>query len=116
RDRERGRHGEHARAADGENAVQLGEADVVADRQAEPDSAVQLGEDDLIAGFVRVRLAVDAPAHLDVEEVDLAIRGPDLAVGTDMDARVAMAVVALAALDDRTRHGVDPAPIGRLAS
>ncbi len=39
RDGEGRGHGEDARAADREDPVQLGEADVVADRQAEPDAA-----------------------------------------------------------------------------
>ena len=72
--RERRGHGEQPRAADGEDPVELGEAQVVAD--AEPDlDPGRLGDDDLVAGLLARRLAVADPADVDVEHVDLAVGG-----------------------------------------
>ena len=72
-ERERGGHGEDARAAGGELAVELGEAQVVTDAQAQLDAVGGRREHDLVARLVGLRLAVDAAADLDVEHVDLAV-------------------------------------------
>ena len=68
--------------------VQLGEAQVVADRQPDPDS-IDVGDDRPVAGAHPVRLAVDrAVLHRDVEEVDLPVPGDDRPVGREQHARV----------------------------
>ena len=62
------------RALDGEHAVELREAHVVADRQARPACRRRAGTSTIsLAGSGDRRLAVDAPADLDVEHVDLAV-------------------------------------------
>ena len=92
---------------DREDARQLGEAQVVADRQAEAAAVGELGRDDLVAGRLVLGLAVGAPADLDVEHVDLAVDRAVLAVGADVDARVGAALRALDPLGDRAGDEVD---------
>ncbi len=72
---EGGRERDDARAAHGEDPVELGKAQVVADRHAQLDAAGGAREHDLLARLLELRLAVDAPVHLDVEHVDLAVDG-----------------------------------------
>ena len=76
REREGGRDGDHARAPHGEDPVQLGEAQVVADRQPQPTPSAVSRQHDLLAGLLELGLAVDAPADLDVEHVELAVDAP----------------------------------------
>src|SRR5205809_996110 len=73
--REAAGHRDHPRPADGQDSIELGEAQVVADGQAQPDAVRQLGDDDLVARPLGVGLAVDGPPHLDVEQVQLAVDG-----------------------------------------
>ena len=83
--RERRRNGDHARTAHGQDPVQLGEAEVVADREAERDPGRGLGEDDLVTTVLGGRLAVLHAADDDVEHVDLAVDGSHLAVRSHVD-------------------------------
>ena len=62
---------------------------------------------DLVARRLVLGLLVDAPADLDVEHVDLAVARAQLAVGADVDRRVAAALVALDALAERAGDEVD---------
>ncbi len=71
--RERGGQRHDPRPADGEDAEQLGEAQVVADRQAQLDACGGAREHDLLARLLQRRLAVGAPADLHVEHVNLAV-------------------------------------------
>ena len=104
---ERGRDGDELGALDREDPIQLGEAQVVAD--AEPDTpALDLAGHGLVPGLLRLRLAVHVPAHLDVEQVDLAVDGGDLALGVEDDARVRELLAAVAPLGDRAAHERDP--------
>ena len=107
RDGEGGRHGDDPRAADREDPVELREADVVADRQAQPDAAGGRADDDLLARLLVLGLAVDHALDDDVEHVDLAVGGADLAVGADVQRRVAQALGALDALGDRAGDELD---------
>src|SRR3954452_11769493 len=50
REGERGRHGDDLRALDGEDPVELGEADVVTDREAEARVVGRARDDDLVPG------------------------------------------------------------------
>ena len=106
-ERERGGHGDHARAAHREDAVQLGEAQVVADRQAELDAVGGLRQHDLLAAVLVLGLAVRAPADLDVEHVDLAVDRADFAVGADVHRGVGALLAPGDALRDRAGHEVD---------
>src|SRR5205085_4062117 len=106
------------RAVERQDAVQLGEANVVTDRQAELP-VLRLRDDSLAAWLLRLRFAVDDAADLDVEQVDLAIDGGDLPARIEDDARVRPLLAPFAALDDRAadqrdsvrtrplRHGSD---------
>ena len=106
---ERGRDGEHLRAAHREDAVELGEAQVVADGQAQAGAAGGSREHDLVARRLVLGLAVGAAADLDVEHVDLAVDRAVLAVGPDVHARCcAPRSRALDALGDRAGDEVDP--------
>src|SRR5205807_8786483 len=83
--RERRRHREDARALAGERAVELGEAQVVADGEADLGRA-GVDDDRLFAGLDRGRLAVGgAVGDGDVEEVDLAVDAANFAAGIDVD-------------------------------
>ena len=77
---ERGRDRDHAGAADREDPVELREAEVVADAEPEPEAA-GVGADDLVAGLLAIGLAVADAADVDVEHVELAVGGDDLAGG-----------------------------------
>jgi hypothetical protein len=85
---ERGGHEQDRRALDGERPVQLGEPEVVADRQA--DSAeLGLGRDDLVPGREDGRLAArDRAGRIGVEQVDLAVGRDELARAVEQHARV----------------------------
>ena len=96
-----------ARARDGQRAVQLGEAQVVADAQAQAGAVGGRAEHRRVAGRLVVGLAVDGAVDLDVEQVDLAVGRADLAVGADVDARVAQLLLAGDALGDRAGDEVD---------
>jgi len=106
-ERERGRHEQDPRAADGEDPVELGKAQVVTDAHAELDALRRLGDDELLAGRLVLGLAVGGPAHLDIEHVDLAVDGLLLAVGPEVHGGVGAAVGAGDALGDRARDEVD---------
>src|SRR5262249_3412653 len=108
RERERGRHADDLRAAHGEDAVELREADVVTDAQPEARAAGGLREDARLARRLVLGLLVDAPADLHVEHVDLAVGRAQLAVRADVDGRVAPALVTLDALGEAARDEVDP--------
>ena len=113
-ERERRGHGQQLGPLDGEDAVQLGEAKVVADGQPDPpalDLAALRGVPRLLA----VGLAVDDAAHLDVEHVDLPVHSRDLALGVEDDAGVRELLAPLAALSDRAAHERDPVRTGPTA-
>ena len=101
-------HGHDARAPQREDPVQLGEAQVVADRQPQADAAGGLRHDDLVRRLGALGLAVLDVADHHVEHVDLAVDGLELAVGADVDGRVADALMTLAALRDGAGDEVDP--------
>ena len=115
RERERGRQRERASAAHSEDPVELREAHVVANREAELQAIRGLRENDLIAGVLQVRLAIRAPGDFDVEHVQLAIDGLDLAVRIDVHARVRELLLAVDALDDRAGDELDAEFLRRLA-
>ena len=101
RHREGSREQDHLGPAQGENSEDLREAEVVAGREAERD-AVQLEGDDLVARRDRGRFLVRRDAvERDVEHVDLAVGGDDLAVGIKDDRRVPHPLIAL----DQLRKG-----------
>ncbi len=106
RERERGRHGDHLGAAHGEDPVQLGKAQVVADAHAEPrrrrpSSETTISSPGLLGAPTRAYVgAVD----LDVEHVDLAVDGAQPAVGADVDAGVGALRRAV-----RPRSTIEPA-------
>ena len=106
--REGGGHGDHACAAHGQDAVQLGKAQVVADGQPQLHAIGGLRGDDLLARLLERRLAVRAPAQLHVEHVQLAVRGPQLALRVHVHARVGELFPPGQALEDRSRHEVHP--------
>src|SRR6185312_3816816 len=90
---------------------ELREADVVADGQ--PDRPPFPAHDHgLFARFLRLRLAVDVTADLDVEEVDLAVEAEQLAVGPEDQARVRELLAPVAALGDRPANERDPVTSG----
>ena len=103
-------HRDHRRAADREDPVELGEAEVVADRHAEGDAvepARQRRGDDLGAGLLVLGLAVGDAADVDVEHMDLAVGGLDLPVGADQDRGVEGPLLALDPLGDAAGEQVD---------
>ena len=108
REREGGRDREQLGAALGQGAVQLGEADVVTDGHAEGVAAVaERGHDHLVPGLLASRLGVHGPIDLDIEHVELAVGGLDLAVGADVEARVGRLLLPGAVLDERAGDQVD---------
>src|SRR5690348_16607129 len=98
RRREMRRNGDELRTLEREDAVELRKADVVADRQPELP-ILDIRDDRLAAGLLRFGLAVHDATHLDVEEVDLAVRRDDLSVGAEDEARVRALVATFAQLD-----------------
>ena len=102
------------RAAHGEDPVELGKAQVVADGHPERDPRQRAADhrgDDLLSRLLGLRLAVGHAAHVDVEHVDLAVAGVELAVGADQDRRVEGLLLALDPLGDAARDaGGSPAP------
>ena len=98
---------DHARAAHGEDPVELGEAQVVADRQPQLDAVGGLREDDLIARLLELGLAVGAPADLHVEHVQLAIDRPELALRIDVHRGVGELLLPRDALEDRAGDEID---------
>ena len=107
RQREGGRDRDDPRTPDGEDPVELGEAQVVADRQSEPHAAGRLREHDLLAGLLELGLAVDAPADLDIEHVHLAVDGADLARGVDVHRGVRELLPPAQLLEDRAGDDLD---------
>ena len=95
-----------AGAADGEDPVQLGEAEVVTDGQPDVEVADRRG-DDVLARLLVGGLAVGDPARVDVEHVDLAVDREVLAVGADQDRGVEGLLAVADALGDRARQQVD---------
>ena len=96
--REVGRDGQDRRAGQRERAVELGEAQVVADRQADR-GAVDRGRDQPVAGRHPGRLGVDRTGlDRDVEQVDLAVPRGDRSVRGDQHGRVVRAVRVAARL------------------
>src|SRR5581483_12494275 len=100
RRREVRRHGDELGAFEGEDAVQLRKANVVADGQTD-GPVLDRGDDGLAARLLRLGLAVNVAADLDVEEVDLAIHGDELALRVEDAARVRELRAAVAAFGDR---------------
>src|SRR5437899_7272668 len=85
--REGRRYREHPGPLAGQAPVQLGEAHVVADREADAAGG-GFGDHDRFAALDRLRfLEVLEPGHVDVEEMDLAIGGERLALGSDQHRR-----------------------------
>jgi len=79
-DVEGGRYRDHVGAGERQISIQLGKPHVEADRQPE-SKPFEASDDDLPAGRDDVRLAMDDRArHVDIEEMDLAVRGDDLAI------------------------------------
>ena len=76
--REVGGYSHELGAFEGEDPVQLREANVVADRQPELP-VLDLCNDGLLARLLRLGLAVDNATDLDVEQMDLAVCRNDLA-------------------------------------
>ena len=103
---------QHAGPAARELAVELREAQVVADR--EPDRAENgRRRHDLVPGHDGPRfLEVLHARQVDVEEVDLAVDGERRPVGPEEDAGVADARVAGDALGKRAREQRDARPAG----
>jgi hypothetical protein len=101
-----------ARAAHREDPVQLGEAQVVADRHTQLDAAGGVRQHDLLAGTLERGLPVDVAADLDVEHVDLAVDRLDLAVGADVHGGVGELLLAGEGLQERARDEVH-AELGR---
>src|SRR5205085_1681188 len=64
--------------------------------------------DRLLAVLLRLRLAVDVTAGLDVEEVDLPVDRDDVSVLVENDAGVRKLLAAVAALGDRAADDRDP--------
>jgi hypothetical protein len=88
---------------------------VVADGQPRLGAVGEGRRDGLVARLLGLGLAVLDAVDDDVEHVDLAVDGLDLAVGADMDRGVRELVAALAALDDRAGDEVDPELARRVA-
>jgi hypothetical protein len=107
RDGERGGDRDDARAPHGEDAVELGEADVVTDREAELDAGGRVREHDLIARVLDVGLAVGVSADFDVEHVDLAVDSAQLTAGIHVHARVRELLVSGQALGEGAGDEVD---------
>ena len=83
-----GRHGQDLGPGDRQRAIQLGKAQVVADRQADL-RPVHVAGHGPVARREPDRFPVGwAILELDVEQVDLAISGRDRAARVDQDARV----------------------------
>ena len=100
RRREVRRDGHELGAFEREDPVQLRKADVVTD--GEPDGPVLDARDDgLRSRLLRLGLAVDLAADLDVEEVDLAVDGDERAFRVEDAARVRELLAPLAPLRDR---------------
>ena len=107
RRREVRRHRYELRAFERQDAVELGEANVVTDR--EPDAPVlDLRDDGLVPRLLCLRLAVDDAPDLHVEEVDLPVRRDELAFGIEDEARVGELLASLTPLGDRAADQRDP--------
>ena len=90
---EGGGHGQDLGAGLGEVAVEVREAQVVADGEAEHDLA-RLGQHRLLAGPEGGGFAVAlAAVERHVEHVDLVVAGADRAVGADQERAVGEAAV-----------------------
>ena len=109
-----------------ERPVQLGEAQVVADREAErPNSVSATTTASSPGSTARDSLRCSRPGQVDVEEVDLAVDGERAPVRPEqhrrvVDARVARDLLGQAAEQQRERDGGAPArpcarPRGRRA-
>src|SRR5262249_40879844 len=108
--REMRRNGYQLGSFERKDAIQLREADVVADGQ--PDAPVLDAHDDgLVTGFLRLRLAVRDAADLDVEQVDLPVGRDDRSVCIEDDGCVRELLASFPTLRDRAayeRHAVPP--------
>ena len=94
RDGEGRGNGEDLGAGLGEVAVEVREAQVVADRHPEAEAG-RVGEDGAVARAIGGGLAVAlGAADVDVEHVDLVVAGADRAVGADEERAVDEAAVA----------------------
>src|SRR5262249_54553593 len=95
----RRRHDDDLRSSQCELPVQLRKAEVVADRHAD-DSQLGGCADDGVTGAPRLRLPNrDVAGDVDVEQMQLAVAGDDLAVGVEEHAGVKHGGVA-ALLED----------------
>ena len=93
-------HGREEGALERQDAVELGKAHVVTDRQ--PDApALDLGHDGLVPRLFGLGLAIRLAADVDVEEVDLAIGRDQLSAGIEDETRVRQLLASLAPLGDR---------------
>ena len=90
--RERGRDDHHKCAGKREHPVQLGEPQVVADREPYRNGSSSEGVIEAIIGPVpwrdRVGLAAHSSGHVDIEQMDLAVARDRRAVGTYEAGRV----------------------------
>ncbi len=112
--REGRRDGQDLGPGEHQPAVELREAQVVADRH--PHGATdRAARDHLVAGQRRRRLAVGDAADLDVEHVQLAVDGVDGSVGKDEQAGVVAARLPLDPLDDAAGEDRDPPVAGPAA-
>ena len=104
---------QHLGAARHQGAIELGKAQVVADREADAPE-LGAGRDDLLAGRERVRLPEGRQAgELDVEQVDLAVAGDLLAGSVEQQARVVhIGAVGLEEASGQDPHVVAPRRVG----
>jgi hypothetical protein len=111
--REGGRHQQQLRAGQGVQAVQLGEAEVVADRQAGED-AVDFRDHHLVATADRCRFAVAGlPGEADVEQVQLVVARRDAARGIEMRPAGLISRLALRQRPSGPRAWTEPASTER---
>ena len=78
-------------------------------------SSPAVAEDDLLARALVLGLAVDDAADLDVEHVDLAVDGRDLAVAVDQQRRVGDPLALAEPLADAAGDDRDPELAGPAA-
>jgi hypothetical protein len=109
---ERRGHGEDGGARHHQPPVELGEAQVVADRQTEPDVA-DVARDELVPRAEEGRLPDRAlPRQIDVIEMDLPVARDELAVGSEQRRRVVDALTHR--LAERPPEEPQPMGVGRV--
>src|SRR5579884_3871169 len=82
---ESGWHHQYLRATESEQAIQFGEAQVVADREAKGD-AIDFRRHNLVSRLDALRFVVLlATGKIDVEEVNLAIAGYQFSIAINQD-------------------------------